>query len=158
MKTQKKNIIDVSGKSGRQEVILNRAGMEVKIIGAFQLAGNTKHELSLFIVHKAPRTHAETELRGVVEGHASLTLSGTIIIEKKAQKSESFLREKVLLLSPTAKAEAVPNLEILADDVKCSHAATMSNISEEQIFYLMSRGLTRKKAEEMIVEGFLQMS
>jgi Fe-S cluster assembly protein SufD len=77
------------------------------------------------------------------------------VIEKNAQQTKSFLRENVLLLSPNAKAEAIPNLEIEANDVKCSHAATISNISDEEVFYLMSRGISRKEAEELIVEGFL---
>ncbi|MCA9369371.1 SufD family Fe-S cluster assembly protein, partial [Candidatus Woesebacteria bacterium] len=65
--------------------------------------------------------------------------------------------ERVLLLSDTATAETVPDLEILTDDVKCSHAASVSRIPEEQIFYLQSRGIERSTAEDMIVEGFLAL-
>ena len=68
----------------------------------------------------------------------------------------SFLTEKILLLSDEARAEAVPDLEIESDDVKCSHAATISKIPEEQLFYLMSRGLSKFEGESMIVEGFLE--
>ncbi len=154
MKMQKK-IIDVSGKSGLVEIVLKKEGEEVEIVGQFQTHGKKVHTLQLVVTHKAPRTRANTTLRGVAWDQSQIKLSGKIIIEKGAQQTQSFLRERVLLMSPQARAEAIPNLEILANDVKCSHAATISNIPEEQVFYLMSRGLTRKKAEEMIVEGFL---
>ncbi len=150
-----KKIVDVSNKTGELEIILNKKGMELEIVGRFQTYGSEVKELNIRIVHRAPHTTANTTLKGVAWDTSQLKLSGTIIIEKSAQQTQSFLRENILLLSPEAKAEAIPNLEILANDVKCSHAATISNISEEQVFYLMSRGLTRKKAEEMIVDGFL---
>lgn len=152
----KKNI-DISDKTGDLEIILDKEGMELEIVGKFQTRGSEIMALNIRIIHRAPHTTASTTLKGVVWDSSQLKLSGTIIIEKLAQQTQSFLRENILLLSPKAKAEAIPNLEILANDVKCSHAATISNISEEQVFYLMSRGLTRKKAEEVIVEGFLHL-
>lgn len=149
--------IDISGKSGLIEIILDKEGMVVEIVGAFQTTGKMIHELHVRIVHKVPHTSARTTLRGVAFDESQLKLSGTIVIEKQAQQTNSFLKENILLLSPKAKAEAVPNLEIEANDVKCSHAATVSNIPQEHLFYLMSRGLTKKQAEEIIVEGFLNL-
>jgi Fe-S cluster assembly protein SufD len=150
-----KKIVDVSNKSGFLEIILAKEGQELEIVGRFQTHGVEVRELNIRIVHRAPRTTANTTLKGVVWDDSQLKLSGTIVIEKNAQQTKSFLRENVLLLSPNAKAEAIPNLEIEANDVKCSHAATISNISDEEVFYLMSRGISRKEAEELIVEGFL---
>ncbi len=147
--------IDLSHKHGEQEVILDKEGMELRIIGMFETREHQILELTLKIIHKAPNTKAETLLRGVARDHSQLKLSGTILIEPTAHNTNSFLREQILLLSPYTKAEAIPNLEIHTDDVKCSHAATISNIPEEHIFYLMSRGLTKQQAEEIIVEGFL---
>jgi Fe-S cluster assembly protein SufD len=147
--------IDLSNKSGHIEIVLDKEGQEVQIVGAFQTFGTEIKELSVRIIHKAPRTSATTTLKGVAWDHSQLKLSGTIIIEPDAQKTSSFLREQILLLSKDAKAEAIPNLEIEANDVKCSHAATISNLSEEQLFYLMSRGLSRKRAEQEIVKSFL---
>ena len=152
-----KKIIDVSDKIGELEIILDKKGMELEIVGIFQTRGSEIKELDIRIIHRAPHTVANTTLKGVAWDTSQLKLSGTIVIEKQAQQTQSFLRENILLLSPKAKAEAIPNLEILANDVKCSHAATISNISEEQVFYLMSRGLTRNKAEEIIVNGFLTL-
>lgn len=147
--------IDLSNKSGDQEIILDKEGMELRIVGAFQTHGHDSLELKVKIIHRAAHTSAQTVFRGVAWDNSSLKIYGTIIIEKTAQQTNSFLKENVLLMSPTARAEAVPNLEILANDVKCSHAATISNIPQEHLFYMMSRGLTKKAAEKLIIEGFL---
>ena len=88
---------------------------------------------------------------------ASVTFVGRIIIDEDCGDSHSFLTERILLLSDKAHAKAVPDLEIKTDDVSCSHAASVSNIPEEHIFYLMSRGISRTRSEEMIVEGFLEI-
>lgn len=150
-----KKFIDISNKTGELEIVLDKEGTDLEIIGRFQTHGIEVRVLNIRIIHRAPHTTANTTLKGVAWDSSQLKLSGTIVIEKSAQQTKSFLRENILLLSPKARAEAIPNLEILANDVKCSHAATISNISEEQVFYVMSRGLTRKKAEEIIVDGFL---
>lgn len=150
-------VINVSDTRGDQEIILDREGMELRIVGAFEARDKEIIELNLRVIHKAPHTHAETLLRGVAWDQSSLRIHGTIIIEKGAQQTNSFLKENILLMSPTARAEAIPNLEIEANDVKCSHAATVSKIPEEHLFYLMSRGLTKKQSEKLIVEGFLKV-
>ena len=84
-------------------------------------------------------------------------MKGKIIIDENCGDSSSFLTERVLLLSDKAKAEAIPDLEIKTDDVQCSHAASISSISEEHLFYLETRGIGREKAEEMVVDGFLNL-
>lgn len=97
----------------------------------------------------------ETEIRAVVEDGGNLKLKGTILIQKDAVGAEAFLRFKVLLLGGNAKAEVDPELEILTNDVHASHAASVGQVDEEQLFYLMSRGFDRQKAVELIVEAFL---
>lgn len=141
--------------SGKYVVELVGEGAEAEVVGAF--VGKNKDEINIDIVvlHKAMNTMANTHIRGVVRDRAQARVSGIIKIFPKAQKTNSFLTEKILILSPDARAEAVPNLEIEADEVKCSHAATVGKIDEEQLFYLMSRGLKRQEAEDIIVEGFL---
>ena len=79
---------------------------------------------------------------------------GVIKVDKKAQKTDSFQSNKNLLLGREAKADSIPKLEILADDVKCAHGATVGPVDKEQIFYLQSRGLTASESEELIVSGF----
>jgi Fe-S cluster assembly protein SufD len=151
-------VVDVSDKRGDVEVVLNKEGEELRIVGAFEVGKQEAVALNLRVIHKAAHTRAETLLRGVVWDHGTLNLHGTIVIEKSGQQTNSFLKENVLLMSPTARAEAIPNLEILANDVKCSHAATISKIPDEHLFYLMSRGLTKRAAEKLIVEGFLNVA
>lgn len=151
-----KKTIDISDKSGLVEIVLDKEGMEIAVVGMFEVTGKEKKELHVRIIHKVPHTRATTLLKGVAWNSAQLKLSGTIVIEHAASQTSSFLTEKILLLSPTAHAEAVPNLEIYTDDVKCSHAATVSNIPEEHLFYLMSRGISRNEAEKLVVEGFLK--
>lgn len=102
-----------------------------------------------------PRQTGEVEIKAVVRANAFLRLKGTIIIAKGAELVEGFLRQKVLLVGENARAEAIPELEIECNEVKASHAASVGRIDEEQIFYLMSRGLSKKEAEELIIEAFL---
>lgn len=126
----------------------------VNIFGNFKLnRGNER--INLLIKHLAPRTSANTVLKGAVSD-GQLDISGKIFIDQNCGQVKSFLTEKILLLSPTAKATAIPDLEILSHDVSCSHAATISPVDEIQIFYLMSRGVPRATAVEMIVDGFLR--
>jgi len=107
------------------------------------------------LVYDKKHLTGETEIRAVVEDGGNLKLKGKILIEKDAVGAEAFLRFKVLLLGGNAKAEVDPELEILTNDVKASHAASVGQVDEEQIFYLMSRGFSKEKAIELIVEAFL---
>lgn len=141
---------------GEYVVNLSQEGASVEIKGGWIVVDADKAILNLKIVHQAPHTHSNTLLRGVARDHAQITLNGTIVVEPSAPNTNAFLTENILLLSPTAVAHAVPNLQISTDAVKCSHAATISPIPESQLFYLQSRGLSRQRAEELIVEGFLQ--
>lgn len=131
-------------------------GARVEILGALVARGQDALSIDVTTHHKAPDTSAETLIRAIARDRARVVLSGTIKIEKAAQRTNAFLTENVLLLSSEAQAEAVPILEIEADDVKASHAATVGKIDEQQLFYLMSRGIDRTLAEDMIVEGFLR--
>ena len=143
---------------GQYTVELTGPGAEASLTSVFQTKNSEKIDLEVIIHHKSPHTRAETTMKGVARDKSTIRFKGKIVIDPDCGDSQSFLTERVLLLSPAAKAEAVPDLEILTDDVSCSHAASVSNIPEEHIFYLQARGLDRAKAEEMIVEGFLGKS
>ncbi len=142
---------------GEYIVVLDAPGAEAAISGVFSTAGSDIQNVSIIIHHRAPHTRATTEFRGVARDKSQLRLYGKIVIDEHCPDVQSFLTERILLLSDEAKAEAVPELEILSDDVKCSHAASVSRIPESQLFYLMSRGLSHRQAEEMVVEGFLEI-
>jgi Fe-S cluster assembly scaffold protein SufB len=135
-----------------------KPNIKVDIFSAVQTKGDETKELNVIIHHKAPKTTAQTTLKAVGFDKSTLIMKAKILIDPGCQETESFLTERVLLLSKDAHAIAIPDLEILTDDVKCSHAASVSQIPEEQIFYMTSRGISKKTAEDMIVEGFLKMA
>jgi Fe-S cluster assembly protein SufD len=81
---------------------------------------------------------------------------GSIRVHPGAQKTDAYQRNGNLILDGTARADSIPGLEIQADDVRCTHGATASQVEDEYVFYLMARGLTRPQAERMIVQGFFQ--
>ena len=140
---------------GKYRVILDKPETSVKVQGLFFAADHGVGQVDLEIIHTAPRTHAQVELRGVATDQAALTLNAKIFIGEKCIQSTSFLTERVLLLSDQAQAVAKPELEILCNDVKCSHAASVSRIPQEQLFYLASRGIDRETAEYLVVNGWL---
>ncbi len=142
---------------GNYIVELNGVGAHADIKGAFLTTDKTQLEVNLYIVHKAAHTSAQTVLKGVAKDQSRIRFFGRIKIEPNCPGIKSFLEERILLLSDKASAEAVPELEILSDDVKCSHAASVSPIPEEHLFYLQSRGIPRAQAEEIITEGFLEL-
>lgn len=107
------------------------------------------------IVYDKNNLEGETEVRAVVEDGGSIKLKGKILIQKDAVGANAFLRFKVLLLGKTARAQVDPELEILTNDVRASHAASVGQIDSEQLFYLMSRGISKKESIKLIVEAFL---
>lgn len=144
-------------KPGKYLVELVGPGAEATISGVWDARGADNISVEVVIHHKSPNTLANTVLHGVGRDQAMVRFVGRIIIDPDCGNSNSFLTERVLLLSDEAKAETIPDLEILTDDVKCSHAASISRIPEAQLFYLQSRGIARATAEDMIVEGFLAL-
>ncbi len=140
---------------GEYEVTLAGEGASVLVGGRFSASGSERIEVAIILRHEAKHTRADTTLKGVVRDTAFLKFTGRIIIEENCGDTNSFLTERILLLSDSARAEAIPDLEIKTDDVKCSHAASISKIPDTQLFYLQSRGIKRSDAEKLIVEGFL---
>jgi len=131
-------------------------GVEVNISGKFLVTGKQEVNLEVIIHHKAAHTKAQTNFKGVVDDQGYLRILGRIIIDKNCPDTNSFLEERILLLSDQARAETIPDLEIKSDDVKCSHAAAISHINHQQLFYLQSRGIALKQAQNLIVDGFLE--
>lgn len=105
--------------------------------------------------HAAPSTTSDLLVKTVLTGNASFNFHGMIQIEQSAQRSNAYQRNENILLSPAAKVESKPELEILANDVRCTHGATMGKLDEMTLFYIQSRGLPRKEAESLALRGFL---
>ena len=127
----------------------------VQILGLVKAATSAAPRLSTKVVHHAPRTRAETIVRTLATDQAQPRYEGLIHITKPAQNAESYLNHHSLLLGTTAKSWTLPSLEIEADQVKCSHAATMRTITEQDLFYLRSRGIEPEVAQQLLIEAFL---
>jgi Fe-S cluster assembly protein SufD len=105
--------------------------------------------------HRAPNTSSDLLYKGALDDRSRSAFRGIIRVRPGAQQTDAYQTNRNLLLSDEARADSLPNLEIEADDVKCSHAATVGELDSEAKFYLMSRGLTRTQAERLVVLGFL---
>tara|TARA_Y100000310_G_scaffold172170_2_gene172308 strand:+ start:10263 stop:11348 length:1086 start_codon:yes stop_codon:yes gene_type:complete len=118
-------------------------------------AKNTqKYDIYTASLHNAPNTYSDIVTKGVLNDSAKALSRGLVKINKNAANSNGYETQDALLLSDKAEADAIPNLEILNHDVKCSHGSTVGQIDEESLFYLMSRGLSKKDATAKIVEGY----
>ena len=131
-------------------------GATSRVTGAY-FADATQHlDYDTFQEHMAPNTTSDFAFKGALRDDASTVWRGMIRVEKDAQKTNAYQENRNLLLSPKAHADSIPGLEILANDVRCTHGATLGQVDREQLFYLMARGLSRGEAERLIVRGFFQ--
>ncbi len=130
-------------------------GAEVHVDEVF-LSDGVQSKLVIF--HDAVQTVSRVDVRGVVGKNQAGVSHARVVIPSHAQLSDSFVSQRFLLLDEGAQAEAIPSLEISADDVKASHSAAISHIDAEKIFYLVSRGISEEEARMLIVDGFLKIS
>jgi Fe-S cluster assembly protein SufD len=107
-------------------------------------------------LHESPYATSDLEFKGALKGHARSVYSGLIKVDEGAQKTDAYQQNRNLILSRTARADSIPNLEIAANDVRCTHGATISQVEEEHLFYLQTRGVPRSEAQKLIVEGFFR--
>lgn len=138
------------------ETVLAEPGSEGLIFG-LAFGENQQHiDNHTLQTHLAPNTHSDLLYKTALKGDAKSIYTGLIGMGPLAQQSQAYQACRNLLLSEGCSANAVPQLEIEANDVKCSHGATMGPVNEDQCFYLMSRGLSRLQAEQMIATGFFE--
>jgi Fe-S cluster assembly protein SufD len=104
--------------------------------------------------HKVPYATSDLLYKGALDGKTHAVFRGLIKVVPRAQRTDAYLTNRNLLLSKQAQATSLPNLEIEADDVRCSHAATVGHLDDEELFYIMSRGVPRREAERLVVFGF----
>jgi Fe-S cluster assembly protein SufD len=131
-------------------------GATSRVTGAYFADGTQHLDYDTFQEHIAPNTTSDFAFKGALRDTARTVWRGMIRVEEGAQKTNAYQENRNLLLSKTAHADSIPGLEILANDVRCTHGATLGKVDREQLFYLMTRGLTRPEAERMIVLGFFQ--
>jgi Fe-S cluster assembly protein SufD len=131
-------------------------GATSRVTGAYFADGEQHLDYDTFQEHIAPSTTSDFAFKGALRDQATTVWRGMIRVEHEAQKTNAYQENRNLLLSPDAHADSIPGLEILANDVRCTHGATLGQVDREQLFYLMSRGLSRSEAERLIVRGFFQ--
>ena len=125
------------------------------INGIINLKNSQHHEIKTNINHLAENTKSYQLIKSVLNDNAKGIYQGKIYVDAKAQKTNGYQLSKALLLNENTEFDGKPELEIYADDVKCSHGATSGNLDEDAIFYLMSRGLSHQQSKELLINGFL---
>ena len=140
----------------RMETKLAGPGSEARVTGGYAGGPGQHLDYDTTQEHAAPNTNSDLAFRGVLAAKATAVWRGMIKVDPGAQQTDAFQESRNLLLSTEAHADAIPGLEILADDVRCTHAAAIAQIDREQLFYLTSRGLGPAEAKALIIEGFLE--
>jgi Fe-S cluster assembly protein SufD len=141
---------------GRVESVLEGDGANVKLLGLYIEDGNQHLDRYTLQDHKGQAGVSDLLFKGVLTDKARSVFSGLIRVHPTGKKTAAYQQNRNLLLSRTARADSIPNLEIAASDILgCTHGATVGKVDEEQLFYLMCRGLTRVEATRLIVEGFV---
>ncbi len=129
-------------------------GATSRVTGAYFADGEQHLDYDTFQEHIAPNTTSDFAFKGALRDHATAVWRGMIKVEKDAQKTNAYQENRNLILSEQAHADSIPGLEIEANDVRCTHGATISPVNRDELFYAMARGISRGEAERLIVRGF----
>ena len=139
----------------RMETKLAGRGASARVTGAYAGHGTQHLDFDTTQEHAAEDTTSDLAFRGVLADRSTAVWRGMIRVDPGAQRTDAFQESRNLLLSDRAHADAIPGLEIEADDVRCTHAAAVAQIDPEQLFYLRSRGLPEASAKRLVIDGFL---
>lgn len=137
------------------DVELVGEGAEANLYGAYICAGQEKVKIAVDMHHKVQHCNSRQLFKGIAGGNSKVDFYGKIIVAKDAQRTEAYQENHNLLLSDGAKVDTKPQLEIYADDVKCSHGATIGRLNEEEQFYMRSRGITLEDAKVLQMISFV---
>jgi Fe-S cluster assembly protein SufD len=150
-------VLGFGGANGKvfQNTILDGEGATGKVTGAYATRGRQHLDFDTTQEHAAANCTSDLAFRGILGDRSSAVWRGMIKVDPGAQKTDAFQESRNLLLTKKAHADAIPGLEILANDVRCTHAAAVAQIDPDQVFYLRSHGLPQTVAERLVVEGFL---
>jgi FeS assembly protein SufD len=133
---------------------LNAPGAHVDMLGLYLGERSQHFDHETLQDHSAPHASSNLLFKGAIDDEARSVFRGLIRVHPKAQRTDAYQTNRNLVLSAKARADSLPNLEIQADDVRCSHAATVGQLDEEEIFYLLSRGIPKGEAVRLVVFGF----
>lgn len=134
---------------------MSQEGSSLSLRGAYICSGSQRVSLSTTVRHAVGGCYSSQLFKGILSGEARSNFAGRIIVDHGAEKTESYQENHNLLLSQGALAVTQPELEIYADDVKCNHGATVGYLSEDEQFYMRSRGISREEAERLQIISFL---
>jgi len=135
-------------------VTLRGAGADATLDGLYLTSGSQHVDNHLLVRHGAPGGTSRQLYKGILDGSSRAVFNGRIVVDKGAQKTDARQSNRNLLLSPAALVQSNPQLEILADDVRCTHGSTIGRLDEDAVFYLRSRGLDRASAESLLTWAF----
>ena len=130
-------------------------GAEAHLKGLYLCKADEKVNFRIVMHHKAPGCHSTQLFNGIAGGSAQVTFNGTIVVAPDAQKTEAFQENHNIVLTETAVVNTRPQLEIYADDVKCSHGATVGQLNQDELFYMRSRGIPESEAKTLQMLSFL---
>ena len=139
----------------RMNVELVGEGAEANICGAYICGGEEKVKIAVDMHHKMPHCNSRQLFKGIAGGVSKVDFYGKIIVAQDAQKTEAYQENHNILLTDGAKVDTKPQLEIYADDVKCSHGATIGRLNEEEQFYMRSRGISLEDAKVLQMISFV---
>lgn len=127
-----------------------------EMLGIFFADGDQFFDHHTWQLHESPYATSDLEFKGALKEQSRSVYSGLIKVSEGAQRTDAYQQNRNLVLSREARADTIPNLEIKANDVRCTHGATVSQVEEDHLFYLESRGIPRSEAQKLIVEGFFR--
>ena len=139
----------------RLDVTLAGEGAHANIYGAYVCGGEEKVKIAVDMHHDLPHCNSRQLFKGIAGGKSKVDFYGKIIVAQDAQRTEAYQENHNILLSDDAKVDTKPQLEIYADDVKCSHGATIGRLNEEEQFYMRSRGITLEDAKVLQMISFI---
>ena len=139
----------------RLDVTLAGEGAQANIYGAYVCGGEEKVKIAVDMHHDLPHCNSRQLFKGIAGGKSKVDFYGKIIVAQDAQRTEAYQENHNILLSDDAKVDTKPQLEIYADDVKCSHGATIGRLNEEEQFYMRSRGITLEDAKVLQMISFI---
>ena len=137
------------------DVKLVGEGAEANIYGAYVCGADERVKIAVDMHHQVPYCNSRQLFKGIAGGSSKVDFYGKIIVAQDAQRTEAYQENHNILLSDDARVETKPQLEIYADDVKCSHGATIGRLNEEEQFYMRSRGITLEEAKVLQMISFL---
>lgn len=157
LKKDEKRLIPIllSANQERIDVNLVGEGSEIEVVGLVLGKKADEKALEVYITHMGKNTKSKVNVRAVLKNRSTFAFRGNVKIEKGAKGADAYLRSDALLFDEAKMGDDTPALEILERDVKAGHAATVGKVDEQMLFYLMSRGITRKQAENILVDGFI---